>query len=196
MKRIVYRYFEQYKRELVPRKNGKGSKIVFRYIGDYYRLTIHDKEWIVLKWVFLVLFAVYIAVYEFLALRNTASNYELYISIPIILMVFPAYFLGYGVIANFFAKREMTLRSYRESIRRIYFGSLASLCLNGVIFILECLFANYSGNLDSLQLCGFGFCLLLMLCIFLLIFRAREFVLTPNTDGVPDQTAEEINDGG
>ncbi len=183
MKKSVNRYFQDYEKEQVPKKNGKGTKTVFKYVGDYYRLNISDGRWKTRKWVFPVLFLLFAAVYIPLALRDVPSNYVWYVGLPTVAMVFPAYFIIYGIVSYIVYKRDLTLREYRESVERLLYGSGAALALNLWIVVGEIIFLITSKSGEYVQLAGFALCLAVMALIFWLIYRSRKYTLIENPNG-------------
>ena len=181
MKLFVNRYFEQYEKEKVPRKNGKGTRIQFKYVGDFYRLAISDRRWKALKVIYPAIAAVFLGLYIYLALRPVSSNYSEYVGLFVILMVFPVYFLIYGIVCFIAAKRDMTIREYRESVRRVFWGSMAACILNaGVVIAQLVFFSSRDESVDTIQTLGFSVCFILMLGIFLLALTSRSYVLIEN----------------
>ena len=109
-----HKYFEGYVEHQVTDAKGK-VRIERIYAGDTYRHKLTDKQWVLLKLLYVFLFIAACAVYVFTISRPFARRTEWYIRLPQALGTLILFVLLYTVVNYIIAKRDLTKWGFKES---------------------------------------------------------------------------------
>ncbi|MBP1736915.1 MAG: hypothetical protein H6Q60_796 [Oscillospiraceae bacterium] len=105
-------------------KNGRGKqvrKLVYR--GEYYRIRIQERHFLILKIAYGMLFVLLMVAYGLLSLCETQGSMLFLTGAPCMLAVIPLMYLGIGICCFLIAPRKMTSRDVHTSV---YFMKIAS----------------------------------------------------------------------
>jgi archaellum biogenesis protein FlaJ (TadC family) len=140
--KAYHRFFEGYSEIVVPKPNGKGTRIQRIYTGNYYRQDLTKGQRILLRGLYVALFLCIAYLFVSNAVLPLASNSTWYV---VVTQVVSIPFLFWILIAFFYylpAERDMTIHTYRISsisLRRATLGSAISLgvlALATLVFML------------------------------------------------------------
>lgn len=104
-----HRHFQGYAEQLVPRENGRGSRIERIYAADYYKYEETDAVWRWKKLSYSVLFVLTAALSVLSDSRPAAVNRIPAVGIAQILSYIPLIYLLYKLILQVSAPRQMTI---------------------------------------------------------------------------------------
>lgn len=104
-----HRHFQGYAEQLVPRENGRGSRIERIYAADYYKYEETDAVWRWKKLNYSVLFVLTAAVSVLADSRPAAVNRIPAVGIAQILSYIPLIYLLYKLVLQVSAPRQMTI---------------------------------------------------------------------------------------
>ncbi|MGD1822366.1 MAG: hypothetical protein ACPKM0_06335 [Pleomorphochaeta sp.] len=147
MRPIAEKYFNDYKMEEVVKENGKGTKKVLKYYGDYYIHDMKDKKWKTQKILFFINVLLVIILYFFSITIKTESSYINYVSAPPLLFIIPLILLIMGSFKNIINKRKMSKNEYNESILFLKIGSIIGIISITLSIILKIIFITKHNNL-------------------------------------------------
>lgn len=128
--RAYRRFFEGYTEISVPKENGKGEKILRIYTAEFYRRKLDDRQHILLKLFYAVMYLIALIGFVTAAVEPLESNAVWYVAFPQTCCIFFFGWLFLGLMKYFFAERNMTIYSYRTStqnVKRAALGLVLSL---------------------------------------------------------------------
>ena len=138
--RFAKDYFREYRYITVPKKNGKGTRRIMEYIGEWYGIDCSRKEFVRLKIWTACLTVVALAVYLLCILSGANVNIHKWAALPSTLLLIPMLLFLMGVGSFLFAKEKWEVRVYHSGYRRMYRGAIATailFCISviaGIIF--------------------------------------------------------------
>ncbi|MCC8068105.1 MAG: hypothetical protein LIO94_13555 [Clostridiales bacterium] len=164
--RAYQKFFEDYEEVLVPKKNGKGSRISRIYRGQYYRQEFSDACWYGMKVAYPLLAVVSCLLFCSAALPAIGANHVWYVNLLQALSI-GSYLWLFVVLCHYVAApRSMTISGWKRACRPIKNALrllIVSILLTAVSTVLYYLInqIEYSGTvLNCLvrYLLGAGFC--------------------------------------
>ena len=121
---FYHNYLEGYKEVYETDANGK-RRLKRTYVGMWYVQRLSRTQYILLRLLYVLLFAAMIALVAFAALSQRASGSALYVVIPEILVVCMFFRILYILAASYlFAPKKMTINDYETSSGAIRNASL------------------------------------------------------------------------
>lgn len=186
MKRAFDKYFENYVEKKEPRKNGRGSIRTFEYVGEYYRLDALDAEWNRDRYMRLILMLTLCFAWLFNVSNASGTNYTIYCGPPAMFSMLLSVYLFTGVISGLRVPRDMTLREYRSSVKRVQYMGL-TVMIGFLITTAACIYylvADWDGSGLSIEIITV---LVYLICAAIggyMFFneKAKRFIVTPPTD--------------
>lgn len=136
-----HRYFEGYSEQKALGADGKRTRILRVYVGDYYRRRCSDSAWIVLKTAYILLFLAAAAAYIAALVLPVGSNHAWYVAAPGLCSVVPMMLLFAKLMACAVTKRSMVIYDYKHVFGRVYrrsllaAGFLAATALAKIVYI-------------------------------------------------------------
>lgn len=109
-----HRYFEGYAEHRVPREDGT-FQIERFYVGDYYRQDLSDRGRMGIRLIYILLFFLSVRIFILAGVQNTGSNLFLGTIACQVGCVCAYIWLFFILIAYLTSKREMEVRTYRET---------------------------------------------------------------------------------
>ena len=158
-------YFEGYTEAKIPKKNGKGYKIIRIYTGNYHVQNVSDRQWILKKFAYAVL--IIAAVFFFLAasLNRNPGNSTVFVALFSGFSAFSLIFASVSCINYICSSRKMTVFMWKKSsggIKRWCFASACCLFCTAVTSFIYMLFffrdIFFMGLLYSIVYCLGGLC--------------------------------------
>ena len=137
-----HRFFEGYSEQKVLGENGKRTRILRVYVGDYYKRSCTDPAWIFVKIAYILLFAAAVAAYIFALALPVGSNRAWYAALPGLCSVVPLMLLFAKLMACTVTKRNMVIYDYKHVFGRVFrrsviaAGFLAATLLAKIVYIL------------------------------------------------------------
>ena len=126
--RAYQKFFEHYEEIRVPKENGRGTRIKRIYTGDYYRKDSSDKNWYVMKVVYLLAAVVTVALFVMASFPGNGANKVWYVTVPQAASV-ACFFVFFRVLCSYIAApRNMTISEWKRGCKT----------LKKVLKILEC----------------------------------------------------------
>lgn len=144
--RFTKDYFDGYKFIEVPKKNGKGTRRVMEYIGEWYGIKCSSKEHKRFKIWAACLSVVALTVYLLCVLSRASVNMHQYAALPAALILLPMLFLFMGVVSFLIAKEKWERRVYHSGYRRMYRGAIGNTALFGLSFIVGAVYTIISDS--------------------------------------------------
>lgn len=92
------------------------EKLIYRYLGDSFRLKLPDERVRPVKLVTFIYTAVLVALFVGLALAENPAARVMYMTVPFSVMLLPLVFIAADAIRFAQAKREMTEKSYDSGV--------------------------------------------------------------------------------
>jgi hypothetical protein len=114
-----HRFFENYSEAMVPKKNGKGNRIIRMYTGYYYRRACSDLNWVLTKFAYIVLYLIGASAYICAFGSPLAGNFNECAALPGLLSAVAMLLLLANIISCTFENRTMTIYGYRTSFKRL-----------------------------------------------------------------------------
>lgn len=147
--KAYHRFFEGYSEVVVPKSNGKGTKIERIYTADYYRQDLPKRKRLLIRIFFVIVFLSAGTLFISSSIQPLPINSTWYI---VIFQAFSLGFLLWSVIALFtylFSPKDLTIAEYRNSslhLKRATLGAAISLLLTAIaslVFIILTPMENY-----------------------------------------------------
>ncbi|MGM9608081.1 MAG: hypothetical protein ACI3XJ_11310 [Oscillospiraceae bacterium] len=184
-----HRFFEGYSEKMIARENGRGNRIIREYVGKYYVQDCSDRNWMLCKAAFLVLYAAAVCLFLFALTRRTASNTVLLTAIPsgaaLILLVLLLYYM----IMFIFSRRRLTAYEYNNGSRKVFLFSTITgglFCLTAaavLVFAVICRPSDVLFELSPLPGClGAAACM----AVLAVSSRKMKFRLENNEKGIDE----------
>ncbi len=127
--RAYHRYFEDYAEKKIETDDGE-VKMLRVYVGKYYRQDISDRARILRKTLYAAIYVIMFALFIIAGTRSIGSNSTRYIFCSMAISFLALLWLALPIFFYVTAKREMEIRSYRESSRElIHVSRNSSICL-------------------------------------------------------------------
>lgn len=144
--RFTKDFFEGYQFIDVPKKNGKGTRRVLEYIGEWYGIGRSSKEHLRLKIRAACLTAVTLAAFLLSVLSRASVNLHQYAAIPAALILLPMIFLLMGAVSFLIAKEKWERRTYHSGYRRMKRGATGTTALFGISVIVSAVYTVISDS--------------------------------------------------
>jgi hypothetical protein len=191
--RAYHRHFEGYTEFLVARSNGKGTRIKRIYTGNYYRQDLFRLQRVLIRFLYLILFAGAVALYISSAILPLTGNSTWYVVLP---EAFCLPFLFWIIIAFLFympAETDMTIADYRsssQSLRKAALGAAISLGVTAIAALIFSLMHPFDEPTAEL-LCAAKYlaCGLILFAINR-IERKIKYLIIPSQNKVPENGFE------
>ncbi len=181
-----HRYFENYTEKKVPRKNGKGTRIVRVYTGEYYKHEMPDDEWKKLKIVYGLSYLLAVAALILGMSRNALSNYTKFMALLGMIAILMSGWILFVLLSYLPAGRKLTIGEFKATNKPLITASLAGAISMGILSlssILSLIFVKDVGyELFNAAIYALGGLLLL------LIWRKEnkiQYERVPNENCVP-----------
>jgi hypothetical protein len=188
-----HRFFEGYSEVSIPRPNGKGTIIQRIYTGNYYRQNITDRQRILIRILFIILYGCITFLFISSAITPSLVNSTWYVVLPeAVCLVFLSWIL-ITFYSYFQLTRDLTIEGYRSSSGALLKASLGASISLGLTALatLVFIFVNLP-NKPSLEI----FIVLKYLAGGLISFsinrieRKVHYVIIPSQNQVPDNVNE------
>ena len=193
--KAYHRHFEGYSEIIVPKHNGKGTRIQRVYTGNYYRQDLTNGQWILIRFLYVALFLCVAFLYTSSAIPPLAINSTWYmvfaqaVSLP---------FLGWIIIAFVAylpAKRDMTIADYRSSSLSLLKATMGSTVCLGLTALAALIFIllNPSNELLRELLCVGSYVVGGLISLAMHQIERRVNYLTIPNQHLPPDNSFEIN---
>lgn len=140
----------RYRNEYEVVINEKTGKKELKYIGDYYRLDMNDRDRKQRVRMYLILMALIVVLYVLGLFWNNDGSRIMYVMIPYACAIFSMCYLIMGVIRTAMEKGDMEHFAYDCSVTRIKKTTISNTVIIGVSFIGDVIFmAKNWGVIDS-----------------------------------------------
>lgn len=139
-------YFDGYKREKQPRKDGKGARSVLVYVGEYYGFREKGLQRR-LKWQTSLAVTASIAAYLYAQLTPAEGGMNRFVALPGILVLVPMIFLLIGLFNFLIAREKWEIRSYYAGYRRLGRFAIAQMAIMAVWALMEAGFVALNPSL-------------------------------------------------
>jgi hypothetical protein len=113
--RAYHRFFEGYSEIAVPNPNGKGTRIQFIYTGNYYRQDLTQRQRILLRMLYVVLFLGVTCLFVSSAILPLTSNSTWYVVLPEAVSVAFLFWILIVFLSYLPAELNMKIADYRSS---------------------------------------------------------------------------------
>lgn len=188
-----HRHFQGYAEQLVPRENGRGSRIERTYVADYYKYEESDAAWRRKKLGYTVLFVLMAAVSVLADSRPASINRIPAVGIAQLLSYIPLIYLLYKLILQVSAPRRMTIGERDSSaagFRKAALIYAAAVLAIAIAMPAETWVASQAAEPSDWAVIGLKF--LSGALAFLLYFmeKARKLERVPNKTPVPGEANE------
>ena len=183
-----HRHFQGYAEQLVPKENGRGSKVERIYVADYYKYEEIDAAWRWKKLSYSVLFVLTAAASALADSRPAAVNRIPAVGIAQILSYIPLIYLLYKLVLQVSAPRQMTIGERDSSAAGFRKAALVYAVVVLVVVIVMPIAAwIISQTVEPLNWAVIGMKLFSGALAFLLYFmeKARKLEQVPNGTPVP-----------
>lgn len=147
------------------------EKLIYRYLGDYFKLTVPDESVKRVKVLVCVFAAVLAAMFGALCVVEDPSARVMYMSVPYAVMLLPLVFIVADAVRFAQAKREMTEKSYDTGVvqmRAMTWWYFIMACLTVLGSILHFILNSPAEPLRDILFCvtaavaaGAAFCFIL-----------------------------------
>ncbi len=123
-------YFKDFTIHRKKNLDGKGSKTIRVYEGDYYYQDIPNKKWIVYRILFPLMFMGSLTIFTILLLSREPGNSMWYVILSQIISLLSYFYLLYVLIGYITSPRKMTVGCFNATSKPIIFSAkLNSFCL-------------------------------------------------------------------
>ena len=172
--RFTKDYFNGYRAITVPQKNGRGTRRILEYIGEWYGIGCTREEYIRLKTKIVCFALAILAVYLPCSLSGASISMYRWVAAPAILSLVPMLFLFIGVVSFLCADEKWELRVYHAGYTRIYRSAIGSSVLLGITAI-SCLlsFALIDQSVKALDLVYLAGMLIDLACAVMLVVTIK-----------------------
>ena len=152
-------YFEGYTEAIVPRKYGKGYKLVRIYTGNYHVHDITDRQWVLKKLLYTGLIMATMLLYILSGVSKTSGNATVFVAAFSGLAVFSLVFTLVSCITYICNPREMTIFAWKRSsygIKRwCFITAICLFCVATISFIHMLVYSM--GNFFPELICSLGY---------------------------------------
>ena len=183
-----HRHFQGYAEQLVPRENGRGSRIERIYAADYYKYEETDAVWRWKKLSYSVLFVLTAALSALADSRPAAVNRIPAVGIAQILSYISLIYLLYKLILQVSAPRQMTIGERDSStagFRKAALVYAAVVLAVAAVMPVEAWAASQTIEPSSWAAIGIKVFSGLMALLLYFIEKARKLERVPNGTPVP-----------
>lgn len=184
-------FFEGYAEYAIPRKNGRGSKIVRVYVADYYSQNLSNHLRVLIKLLYTVMYLIMTVLFINASIKPMAGNTVWYVNIP---QAFCIFFLGWMLVSfkvYLPAKKLMTMYTYRKSTFMLSRSSLGAAISFGVLALMSGLYNLVNIHFVTLQELGNAACYLIGCAIAVVIYLIEKKIIYSkvlNNTTVPDNS--------
>ncbi len=138
--KAYHRYFEGYSETIIPKSNGKGSRIVRVYIGDYFRQNLSPRKRITIRVLYVVLFVCAAVFYISSAVQPLTINSTWYVVLPEAISLLFLSWILLTFLSYIPAERDMTIEGYRSSSLSLLKATLGSATCLGIAGLTTLIF--------------------------------------------------------
>lgn len=125
-----YRHFEDYTEKIVPKENGRGTKVELCYIGDYYQQEGSLLHIIIRRAGYLFLFALAAGIFICSAVTDRPGGQIWYLILTQAAVLLSLNWLLYSLLCYTLSRRKMTIGSYKSGSRGVLRASrLCTVCI-------------------------------------------------------------------
>jgi len=142
--RAYQKYFEGYEEMALPKKNGKGTRIVRVYRGDYYLEDVPDSAWRGGKVLYALCYVLSFTAFLAAALPARPGNMTWYAVIPQAVAVLAYFWLLTVVCSRIVSDRRMTISKYKRAVLPLPYACEAVLLMLGLALLMQVLHAAVS----------------------------------------------------
>ena len=183
-------WFRGYSERRVPGK-GKMRRIERIYTADYLKYDETDQMWTGKKGYYLLIYMVAAALFLYGTSRPSALNTVKAIGVMEILGMLPLVYLGYTLLFQLTARRQMTLGSYAVASTHFKWAALGTACYSALVLAVMLVWNCLSGFCWSdLAVMISLLCTALLLLLLFRLEHQRETVRVKNPAEVPRDAVE------
>ena len=176
-------YFEGYSSKIVTSKSGR-QKTILVYTEDYYQQNIPRKKRVMIRILFCALYLFALALFIFVAIQNTPSNYAYYVEIPVMVSLL-AFLWMFLVLVRYMPVEKLKIFQFNKGAKRIKLVSIASTACLGCAMAsnLAFFFLNpQEGNLSVLLNAGLSLLAGASFLTMYLVEAKIEYIRIPNEE--------------
>ena len=152
------KFFEGYSARVVPKENGKGTKVVRTYTGAVYHQELSPGMHWKIRLLYAVLFICAAAMFIAAITMSTGSNFCWYV---VLSSIIPAVFYGVVLLALFlyvFSEQDLKINEYKNGAVRLKTGTIRAVySLSAVVAATLLMFGLEPGSYSSAELLRLGF---------------------------------------
>lgn len=160
--RAYERYFEGYTESAQPVPRQKRAKTVRTYVAEFYRQELSAAKRLRLRILFAALYLLAWPPLVVSAVQNIEANKVWYVTLPQAAAVLALGWMAVGLFHYCTIPQEMTVRQYREGVKRFHqalYPSFLSLAVLSLMYLIHCVIDpdGRAGALRGALLCGISF---------------------------------------